>query len=60
MKELRRNKGLTQSQLAKRLYVSQMLVSYWEQGIREPSCSMIIRLANALDCSVEQIVRCFV
>lgn len=59
MRELRKTKGLTQSQLARRLYVSQMLVSYWEKGIREPSCSMIIRLSIVLDCSVEQIVRCF-
>lgn len=56
---LRKQAKLSQYQLAKRLYVTQKAVSFWEQGKREPNCQTIMSLSIVLNCSVEDIVRCF-
>lgn len=37
LKELRMNAGMTQKQLAERLWLSKATVSYYEQSIRNPS-----------------------
>ena len=50
MRELRQAKGLTQEQLAEKLYVKRRTVSGWETGANEPSLEMISKIALALDC----------
>lgn len=57
---LRKQAKLSQYELAKKLYVTQKAVSFWEQGKREPNCQTIMNLSNVLNCSIEDIVRCFV
>ena len=47
---LRAAAGLTQEQLAGRLFVSQQLVSAWEKGLRRPDRETSRRLALILSC----------
>ena len=55
--ELRREKGLTQQELADRLYVSRQLVSKWESGERRPDYKTVEKIAETLDAKPEDIVR---
>ena len=46
LKELRKEKGLTQEQLAEQFNVSRRSVSRWETGNNMPDLSMLITLAE--------------
>ena len=59
MKEFRIKCGYSQKQLADKLFLSQRAISAYEKGDREPNFATIIKLAKILNCSVEDIVRCF-
>ena len=49
LKNLRKAKGLTQSQLAKILSVDQRTISAWEKGICEPNFSILLKLCELFD-----------
>lgn len=49
--KLRQNKGITQRELASKLYVTDKTVSSWESNRTEPSLEMIIKLSEILECS---------
>lgn len=53
---LRKEKGLTQKQLAERIFVSDKAVSKWERGAGLPDISMLIPLAEALGVSVTELL----
>lgn len=46
LRELRRERGLTQEQLAEQFDVSARTVSRWETGSNLPELSMLIELAD--------------
>ena len=46
LKELRKEKGLTQEQLAERLKVSSRSVSRWETGNNMPDLSILVELSD--------------
>ena len=48
IRELREQKGITQSQLADRMVVSRSTVANWEAGKRLPDIGMLARLAGCL------------
>ena len=56
---LRRAKGekWTQSKLAGEARISLVYVSEIERFMRDPSISVMIRLANALDATVEELIK---
>lgn len=56
--ERRRGKGLTQKELAKKLYISDKAVSKWETGISLPDTTLLIPLADLLDISVTELLMC--
>lgn len=58
IRELRIKRGLTQSELAKTVGVTQTAVSQWEIGLVLPSLETLMRLTKALDCKVEELVSC--
>lgn len=60
MKELLKSKKITQTELAERLGVSQRLVSYWCTKGREPSATMMSKIAQILGVPIDQIVSWFV
>jgi transcriptional regulator with XRE-family HTH domain len=53
---LRAKAGLSQRELADKLFVSQQMVGAMETGIKTPSMNMLIRLAEVLDCSINDLV----
>ncbi len=56
LKELRKEKGMTQLDLASRLGVSGGTVAMWETGKRKPGYKVFIRLADIFDKSIDYIV----
>lgn len=58
LKEARSRCEMTQTQLAERLHVSTAAVSKWERGKSLPDIAKVEVLANALDLSVLELMRC--
>lgn len=54
---LRREKGLTQKQLAEKLFISNKAVSKWERGLSMPDISLLEPLAELLGVSVSELLR---
>jgi transcriptional regulator with XRE-family HTH domain len=52
----RKAKGLTQTQLAEALGVTQPAVSEWESGISAPESFRVLRLATVLSISADWIL----
>ena len=48
LRKLRLEKGISQSELGKRLFVNHSTIARWESGSRLPDASMIPRLADSL------------
>lgn len=48
--------GLSQRELADKLFVAQQMVGAMETGIKAPSMSMLMRLAEFFGCSVNDLV----
>lgn len=49
LRRLREEKGLSQTQLGKQMFVNNSTVARWESGSRLPDAAMIARLAKCLD-----------
>lgn len=56
LKKLRAEKGLSQNDIAKRMYVTHATVSRWENGSRLPDAVMISRLAGVLGVDVNRLL----
>lgn len=56
LKILRKEKGLTQEQLAERLGVAGRTVSRWETATNMPDLSILIQLAELYDVEVDEIL----
>lgn len=54
--ELRKEKGMTQKQLADALNVTDKAVSKWERGLSFPDISMLEPISNVLDISIMEIL----
>ena len=54
--ELRKEKGLTQKQLADLLNVTDKAVSKWERGLSFPDISMLEPISQALDISIMELL----
>lgn len=50
--------GLTQSQLAEKLHVTDKAVSRWERGVGLPDINLLEPLAQALGISLTELIRC--
>lgn len=56
LKSLRLEKGIGQVELAKQIGVSKGIISFWENGLREPSMSSLIALAQFFDVTIDYLV----
>ena len=54
---LRKEKGLTQKQLAEKLYISNKAISKWETGTTIPDTGMLIPLAEVLGVTVTELLK---
>jgi len=59
LRKLRASRGLTQSQLADRCRSNVPFISNLERGVTAPSLAMLLRLAEALECGVVDLVEVF-
>ena len=57
LQRLRINKGLSQTELSKLIGTNRSTVGNYEQGIREPSFEMLIKIARALGCTTDELIR---
>ena len=57
LKELRREKGITQEQLADELGVSGRTISRWETGSNMPDISLLVEIAEFFDVSIPEIIK---
>ena len=56
LKELRKEKGLTQKQVAEILKVDSSTVRKWELSLREPNLSSLIKLADFFEVSTDYLL----
>jgi len=57
LQKARKNRGLTQVELAKKVGVSRVTIAYLESGKRQPSMNLLHRLAKALKVKMEDLLR---
>lgn len=56
LKYQREKHGYNQSYLAKYLQVSQVSISNWERGVKQPDFSVLIDLANLFGTSTDYLL----
>lgn len=56
LKELRLEKNLGQTELAKAVGVSKGIISLWENGLRQPNMYSLIVLAKFFNISIDELV----
>lgn len=56
LQELRKNKGLTQEELAKELYVSRTAISKWESGRGYPSIDSLKEISKFFSVSIDDLL----
>lgn len=54
--KLRKDKGLSQDDLAKKLYVSRQAISKWENGESTPDLDKLMEIAQLLDITLDGLV----
>ena len=54
--ELRKNRGLTQEELAEALYVSRTAISKWESGRGYPSIDSLKEISNYFSVSIDDLL----
>ncbi|HEX7150228.1 MAG TPA: helix-turn-helix transcriptional regulator [Thermoanaerobaculia bacterium] len=59
LRQLRLARGLTQAELADRADTNTMFISKLERGVTTPTIGTLLRLANALECGVVELVEVF-
>lgn len=55
IKRLRKNKGLTQQEIADLVHVNRVTYTNWEKGKREPSYENLVKLADLLEVSLDSL-----
>lgn len=55
---IRKEKKMTQRQLADKLYITDKAVSKWERGLSFPDISMLMSLAEVLELDVSELLNC--
>ena len=56
IRQFRKEKGMSQAQLAERLHVVRQTVSKWEKGASVPDAELLLQLARALDVPAERLL----
>ena len=56
LKELRERKKISQSELAKKIGVSQSAIGIWESGTGDPSADMMVIISNYFGVSVDYLL----
>lgn len=57
LKELRKNKGWSQGQLAKKIDADLQRISKYERGLIWPTMELMVKLAKVFDVSIDFLIR---
>ena len=57
LSEIRKEKSMTQKELADKLFVSDKTVSKWERGASMPSVTLLIPIADVLGITVAELLK---
>ena len=55
LREIRKRKGLSQAKLSELSKVHRVSISLYESGKKKPTIDSLMRLANALDVSIQDL-----
>ena len=55
LKEIRKQKNISQQELAEKINSTQQTICRYELGIRNPSANRIIAISQALNCSINEL-----
>ena len=56
LKKLRKEKGITQEQLGKQMFVNHSTIARWESGTRLPDAEMVFRIADVLGADIHTLM----
>ena len=56
LKKLRKEKGITQEQLGKQMFVNHSTIARWESGTRLPDAEMVFRIADVLGADINTLM----
>ena len=56
LRQLRKENGLTQEQLAEKLGVTNRSVSRWENGVNMPDFDLVIEIADLFDITIDEFL----
>lgn len=57
IKDARKQRGLTQTELAQLINVTQGAISQWENGNSRPTLDNLVAIARALGCKVDDLIK---
>jgi transcriptional regulator with XRE-family HTH domain len=57
IKIMRKQIGMSQTELAEKLKVNQTAISQWERGVSLPACEKLPDIAEALNCTIDALFR---
>lgn len=61
LREVREARNMSQEELARKIGVNQCHISDIERGRRKPSLDVLVKMADALGCSTDELIgRCSV
>ena len=53
---IRKERGLTQAELAEKLGVHQSTISLIENAARNPSANLLVKIADVLDVTIDELI----
>ncbi|MCM1545491.1 MAG: helix-turn-helix domain-containing protein [Clostridiales bacterium] len=56
LKNLRKESGLTQTELSEKLNIGQASIACYENGLREPQIASLIAYADFFECTIDYLV----
>lgn len=56
LKKIRLERGMTQSEVADAIGVTNQAVYYYEAGAREPNLETLRKLATVLNCTIDELI----
>ena len=55
--ELMEKRGILASELANQVGISNPMMSYIARGMKQPSVEVLVRIAGALECKVDDLIK---
>lgn len=56
LKQLRNERKIGQNKLSKDLNISNASISYWENGLQEPTASALFKIAQYFNVSIDYLI----